>query len=95
MLRAFLENGLPLRFDYEGKSLKSQMRYADGLKADFVFILGDDEISKGVVVLRNMKTKEQWELPIDPSRLPGEALKLIVKQPASVNEAGGNHPHQP
>ncbi len=32
------------------------MRYADSLNTDFVFILGDDEIDKGIVNLRNMKT---------------------------------------
>lgn len=79
ILRAFAASGLPLRFDYEGKSLKSQMRYADGLKADFVLILGDDEISKGAVVLRNMKTKDKWELPLDASRLPQETAGLTVK----------------
>ena len=79
ILRAFAESGIPFRFDYEGKSLKSQMRYAVGLKADFVLILGDDEISKGAVVLRNMKTKEQWELPLEASRLPQEAMRLIVE----------------
>ncbi|MDR2018184.1 MAG: histidine--tRNA ligase [Syntrophobacterales bacterium] len=77
VLRAFADNGLSLRYDYEGKSLKSQMRYADSLKADFVLILGDDEINRGVVTLRNMKTKAQREIPLDPSRMPVEVTKLV------------------
>ncbi|MCX5686355.1 MAG: histidine--tRNA ligase [Candidatus Omnitrophica bacterium] len=45
--------------DYEDKSLKAQMREADKLGAKFVLIIGDDEISKGEAVLRDMATKEQ------------------------------------
>jgi histidyl-tRNA synthetase len=76
LIKAFADANLSLSYSYDGRSLKSQMRYADSLKADFVFILGDDEIDKGIVVLRNMKTKAQYELLLDPSILPREAIKL-------------------
>jgi histidyl-tRNA synthetase len=76
LVKAFSDAGLSLSYSYDGRSLKSQMRYADSLNADFVFILGDDEIDKGMVVLRNMKTKVQYELLLDPSILPREAIKL-------------------
>jgi histidyl-tRNA synthetase len=76
--RSFVGKGVALRYDYEGKSLKSQMRYADSLMSDFVLILGDDEIDRGIVTLRNMKSKEQRELPLDPESLSSEAIKLIV-----------------
>jgi histidyl-tRNA synthetase len=76
LVKAFSDAGLSLSYSYDGRSLKSQMRYADSLNADFVFILGDDEIDKGMVVLRNMKTKVQYDLLLDPSILPREAIKL-------------------
>jgi histidyl-tRNA synthetase len=76
LMKAFVEAGLSLTYSYDGRSLKSQMRYADSLNADFVFILGDDELDKGMVVLRNMKTKVQYELLLDPSTLPREAIKI-------------------
>lgn len=76
LVKAFSDAGLSLSYSYDGRSLKSQMRYADSLNADFVFILGDDEIDKGMVVLRDMKTKVQYELLLDPSILPCEAIKL-------------------
>lgn len=79
LMKAFAEAGLSLTYSYDGRSLKSQMRYADSLNADFVFILGDDEINKGMVVLRDMKTKVQYELLLDPSTLPREAIKLSVQ----------------
>jgi len=79
LIKAFAEANFSLSYSYDGRSLKSQMRYADSLKADFVIILGDDEIDKGIVVLRNMKTKVQYELLLDPSILPREAIKLSVE----------------
>ncbi|MBM4277771.1 MAG: histidine--tRNA ligase [Deltaproteobacteria bacterium] len=57
--------GIHTEFDYEGKSLKSQMRRADKLKARYVLILGEEEMKKGRAVLRNMADKSQEELPID------------------------------
>ena len=51
--------------DYENKSIKAQMREADKLGAKFVLIIGDDEISKGGAVLRNMATKEQSAVKFD------------------------------
>jgi histidyl-tRNA synthetase len=50
--------------DYEGKSLKSQMRRADKLKARYVLILGEEELKKGRAVLRNMDSKSQEEIPL-------------------------------
>jgi histidyl-tRNA synthetase len=56
--------GIRADLDYEGKSLKSQMRRADKLKAPYVIILGGDELRRGKAVLRNMKDKSQEEIPI-------------------------------
>jgi histidyl-tRNA synthetase len=56
--------GIRAELDYEGKSLKSQMRRADKLKARYVLILGEEELKKGRAVLRNMKTKSQEEIPM-------------------------------
>ena len=57
--------GLRAEFDYEGKSLKSQMRRADKLKASYTLILGGDEMKRGKAVLRNMADKSQEEIPMD------------------------------
>jgi histidyl-tRNA synthetase len=56
--------GIWAELDYEAKSLKSQMRRADKLKARYVLILGEEELKKGKAVLRNMGTKSQEEIPI-------------------------------
>ena len=46
--------GIGVEIEGETRSLKSQMRRADKLKARSVVILGDDELSKGRAVLRDM-----------------------------------------
>ncbi|MGZ3606133.1 MAG: histidine--tRNA ligase [Thermodesulfobacteriota bacterium] len=56
--------GVQAELDYEGKSLKSQMRRADKLKARYALILGEEELKKGKAVLRNMETKSQEEIPM-------------------------------
>jgi histidyl-tRNA synthetase len=40
------------------------MRQANALKIPFTLILGDDEIEKGEVVVRNMESSEQESRPL-------------------------------
>jgi histidyl-tRNA synthetase len=48
-----------------GRSLKSQLRRADKTGAPFVVILGDEELEKGEVVLRDMRHQSQERVPRD------------------------------
>lgn len=57
-------NGISAITDYDGGSLKSQMRKADKFNADIVLIIGEDELSRGIAVLRDMKNKIQEEVLI-------------------------------
>ena len=47
--------------DYEGRSLKSQMKQANKAGARFVLIIGDDELASGKGILRNMMNKEEQQ----------------------------------
>jgi histidyl-tRNA synthetase len=71
ILRSFVSSGLPLAYAVSARSLKSQMKYAHSLGADHVLILGDDEVSKQVILVRDMKDGTQKELPLDAASLPG------------------------
>jgi histidyl-tRNA synthetase len=62
---AFGDEGMRAEMDFDGKSLKSQMKRADRLEAGHVLIIGDEELEKGEAILRNMATKEQISVPID------------------------------
>lgn len=69
ILKACVSENIVLRYAYEAKSLKAQMRYADNLKCSFALILGDDEIKKGIITLRDMSGKGQEELPLDTAKI--------------------------
>jgi histidyl-tRNA synthetase len=59
------DSGIWVEMDYEGKSLKSQMRKADRMKSLLVIILGEEELKKNQVILRDMATKNQEEVPVE------------------------------
>jgi len=58
------QKGLAVEMEGEARSLKSQMRRADKLKAVSVLIVGDDELNKGAVALRDMASKQQEEIKL-------------------------------
>lgn len=65
LLQIIRNTGLSADMDYSEKSLKSQMRLANKIGARYTIIIGEEELFKNMVTLRNMKTKEQKEVKID------------------------------
>lgn len=59
------KNNLSVEFDYELASIKSQIKKADKLNASFALFFGEDELNKGVVTLKNMKTSTQNVVKIE------------------------------
>ncbi len=59
LLRELRQAGLEAHMEYEGRSIKSQMKRADRIGAHLALILGDDELAAGEVTVKNMKTGEQ------------------------------------
>jgi histidyl-tRNA synthetase len=58
--------GISVEIDYEGKSLKSQMRRADKFRARYTLIIGENELNKGMAVLKEMDKGVQTEVPLEP-----------------------------
>lgn len=56
--------GISAVSDFRSSTLKAHLRQADRLGCGFSLILGDDEVQKGTVILRNMVTKSQYDLPL-------------------------------
>ncbi len=72
--------GVPAAMDYEGRSLKSQMRRADRMGARFVIMVGEAELEGGKVLLRDMATKNQEEIAIDSAVVTvAKKMKLLQK----------------
>ncbi|MGE5361123.1 MAG: histidine--tRNA ligase [Bacteroidales bacterium] len=51
--------GVRAASDYEGRSLRAQMKRADRLAAPLVLIIGEDELAQGQVTVKDMRTGEQ------------------------------------
>lgn len=59
------ENDVRVAVDYNPKGMKSHMKKADKLNASYCIILGEDELVKNIVVLKNFANREQKEVKIE------------------------------
>ena len=59
------KNDLKVHIDFSSKGMKSHMKKADKLAVKYCVILGEDELNKGVVLLKNFETREQEEIKIE------------------------------
>ncbi|MBH0168749.1 MAG: histidine--tRNA ligase [Bacillota bacterium] len=73
ILSQLRQAGIKSDKDYLDKKMKAQFKAADRLKAKFVAILGEEELSKGIINVKNMDSGEQSEVAI-------EELSTFLKQ---------------
>ncbi|MEC0270827.1 histidine--tRNA ligase [Paenibacillus anseongense] len=59
LLHQLRVQGLKAEKDYQGRKLKAQMKSADRFQAKYVAILGDDELARGEITLKQMETGSQ------------------------------------
>jgi histidyl-tRNA synthetase len=64
LMHGLLQAGLKVELDYEGKSLKSQMRRADKLGARYSMVIGENEIATGRASFKKMEDGTQFELQL-------------------------------
>ena len=57
--------GIKTEIYLNNKKLKAKFKYADKLEIPYVIIIGEDEIQNNVVKLKDMKTGEEKEIPMD------------------------------
>ena len=57
--------GLWVEIDFDGKSLKSQMRRADKFKSRFTLIIGEEELARGEGILKNMDAGTQQPVKLE------------------------------
>ena len=58
-----------------GKSMKAQMRYAGAINARFVIVLGEQELSSGVIQVKDMDSGSQAE--ISATSLPEHIISRL------------------
>ena len=51
--------------DTVGRSIKAQMKLANKLGAKYTVVIGDNELASGALSVKNMETKETFDVDID------------------------------
>ncbi len=74
------ERGVSVWIEHSESGIKSQIKKADKMNAGYMAIIGPDEMSRGVVKLRNMKTGDEKEFPRDRAE---EGIRGEVKSVAN------------
>ncbi len=59
------KQGIPAETDYSARSLKAQMREANRQQAQFVVIVGEQELQSGSAKLKNMQSGEEVTVSLD------------------------------
>lgn len=73
LMDGLLKSGVRVEMDYEGKSLKSQMRRADKLKARYSVVIGGNEVTSGRASFKRMADGIQTD-----SALTVADIRLLV-----------------
>jgi histidyl-tRNA synthetase len=65
LMKALRENGIRTEMDILERKVKGQFKYAARLNSRFTVMIGEEELEKGVVQLKNMELHDQKETPVD------------------------------
>lgn len=76
LMDGLLKAGVRVEMDYEGKSLKSQMRRADKLKARYSVVIGGDEVESGRASFKRMIDGIQADVALTVSDIQSLIGKL-------------------
>ena len=71
------DNDINTEIYLNNKKLKAKFKYADKLEIPFVAVIGEDEIEKQVVKVKEMKTGKESEVKIE--KLDSMRISLILK----------------
>lgn len=74
--------GISADMDYNNRSPRAQMKYADKIKARLVIMIGEEEINQGYYSVRDMRSSEQYQVDRDSltANLPGILFKKEEEQ---------------
>lgn len=64
LLHHLRAEGIQADKDYQKRKMKAQFKAADRYKAKFVLIIGEEELERNVVTVKDMATGEQSEMPV-------------------------------
>ncbi|HEY4601199.1 MAG TPA: histidine--tRNA ligase [Cerasibacillus sp.] len=58
------QNGIQVDQDYQGRKVKAQFKAANRLHAKYVLVLGEEELSKEIINVKDMESGEQIEVKL-------------------------------
>jgi len=67
----------PSDMDYADRKLGAQLKLADRNDRRFAAILGDNELERGILILRDLETKEQRDVPLPESTDVGALVAAL------------------
>ncbi|MCL6450826.1 MAG: hypothetical protein K6T75_05995, partial [Acetobacteraceae bacterium] len=82
LLQRLRRCGVAADMDWLGRSTRAQMKQADRASARWVVLLGEDEVRRGVLLLRDMASGEQRELP------PHDVVEFLRRSRAAGGRTG-------
>lgn len=65
VLNELRDHGYSADIDYKNRKMKAQMKSADRLQAQYVILIGEDEVEEQVVTLRNMASRDQQQVKMN------------------------------
>ena len=68
----------------ENKKFKAKMSYADRIGVPFAVLLGEDELEKGLVSLKNMESGEQLLLGVEEAAAKVSETVSVKKNAAPI-----------
>ena len=65
LCRELRQSGVAAEMDTLARNIKGQFKYADRLNAKYTLVIGENELDKGVVSLKDMSMSQQREIKIE------------------------------
>lgn len=65
LCRELRQKGIAAEMDTLARNIKGQFKYADRLNAKYTLVIGENELEKGVVSLKDMRKSQQREIKLD------------------------------
>ena len=71
------QEGIFALFDISDRGIKAQMKYANKIGAEYVVVIGDDEMDSGKAKLKDMETGDEREVEL--STLADDFAELVIQ----------------
>ena len=59
------DNDISIEVDLMSRNIKNQFKYADKINTKYTIVIGEQELQDGKLIIKDMNTSEQTEVPID------------------------------